>query len=130
MTLNRNYTERWMEKSMPVYIDKVWTHFYGANLAPKRVEAPHIWTAPQYGSSQPHLTTPINSSPPLSTPEKTCLQEIVGSLLYFARCINSTILATLRSIRINIADRTERVAAMAAYLLKFCANNCNPKVRY
>ena len=60
MNLNWNYTERWMEKSMPGYINKVWTRFYGANVAPKRVEAPHVWTAPQYGSSQPQLTTPLD----------------------------------------------------------------------
>ena len=39
MTLNWNYTKIWMEKSMPGYIDKVWTRFYGANVAPKRVAA-------------------------------------------------------------------------------------------
>ena len=89
---------------MPGYIDKVWTRFYGANVAPKFVEAPHVWTAPQYGSSQPQLTTPIDSSPRLSSPEKTRLLEIVGSLLYFSRCINSTILATLGSTGTNIAD--------------------------
>ena len=50
--------------------------------------------------------------------------------MYFALCIDSTILATLGSIGTNIADGTERVAAMAAYLLNFCANNRNPKVRY
>ena len=99
---------------MPGYIDKVWTRFYGANVAPKFVEAPHVWTAPQYGLSQPHLTTPIDSSPPLSAPDKTRLQEIVGSLLYFARCIDSTISTTLSSIGTNITDETERVAAMAA----------------
>ena len=104
---------------MPGYIDKAWTRFYGANVAPKLVEAPHVWTAPQYGSSQPQLTTPIDSSPPLSAPDKNRLQEIAGSLLYFARCIDSTILATLGSIVTNIADGTERVLAMAAYLLKF-----------
>ena len=49
MTLNWNYTEKWTEKSMPGYIDKVWTRFYGANIAPKIVEAPHVWMAPQYG---------------------------------------------------------------------------------
>ena len=130
MTLNWNDTERWMEKSMPGYIDKVWTRFYGANVAPKRVKAPHVWTGPQYGSSQSQLTTPINSSPPLSAPNKTCLQEIVGSLLYFSRCIDSTNLATLGSIGTNKAYGTERVSAMAAYLLNFCANNRNPKVRY
>ena len=107
---------------MPGYIDKVWTRFYGANVAQKRVEAPHLWTAPQYGSSQPQLTTPIDSSPPISAPNKTRLQEIVGSLLYFTRCIDSTILANLGSIGTNIADRTERVSAMAAYLLNFCAD--------
>ena len=130
MKLNCNYTERWMEKSMPGYINKSWTRFYGANVAPKRVEAPHVWTAPQYDSSQSQLTTPINSSPPLSAPDKTCLQEIVVSLLYFSRCIDSTILANLGSIGTNIADGTERVSAMAAYLLNFCAKNRNPKVRY
>ena len=127
MTLNWNYTEKWMEKSMPGYIEKVWTCFYGANIAPKFVEAPHVWTAPQYGSSQPQFTTPIDSSPLLSAPDKTRLQEIVGSLLYFSRCIDSTILATLGSIGTNISDETERVDAMGAYLLNFCANNRNPK---
>ena len=115
---------------MPGYIDKVWTRFNGANIAPKFVEAPHAWTTPQYGSSQPQLTSPINSSPLLSAPGKTRLQEIVGSLLYFARCIDSTIHVTLGSIGTNIADRTESVAAMAAHLLNFCANDRNPKVRY
>ena len=55
---------------------------------------------------------------------------MVVSLLYFSRCINSTILATLGSIGTNIADGTERVAAKADYLLNFCANKRNPKVRY
>ena len=41
MTPNWDYTKKWMEKSMPSYIDKVWTRFYGANVAPKFVEAPH-----------------------------------------------------------------------------------------
>ena len=115
---------------MPSYIYKVWTRFFGANVAPKRVKATHVWTTPQYGSSQPQVTPPIDLSPPLSTPDKTRLQEIIGSLLYFARCIDSTILATLGPIGTNIADGTERVAEMAAYLFNFCANNCNPKVRY
>ena len=94
MTLNWNYTEKWIEKSMPGYIDKVCTRFYCANVASKLVEAPHVWTAPQYGSIQPQLTTPINSSPLLSASDKTRLQEIFGSLLYFAQCIESTIFAT------------------------------------
>ena len=81
MTLNWNYSKRWMEKPMPGYIEKVWMRFYGANIAPKRIEAPHVWADPQYGSSQPQLTTPIDSSPPLSAPNKTRLQEIFGSLL-------------------------------------------------
>ena len=130
MTLNWNCAEQWMEKSMPGYIDKVWTRFYGAKITPKFVEAPHAWTTPQYGLSQPQLTSPIDSSPLLSAPEKTGLQEIFRSLLYFSRCINSTILTTLGSTRTNIADGTERVAAMAACLLNFCANNRNPKIRY
>ena len=115
---------------MPGYIDKVWTRFYGANVAPKFVEAPHAWTTPQYGLIRPQLTSPIDSSPLLSSPDKTRLQEIAGSLLYFVRCIDSTTLDTIGFIGTNISNRTERVAAMAAYLLNFCANNLNPKVRY
>ena len=130
MTLNWNYAKKWMEKSMPGYIDKAWTRFYGANVALKFVEAPHTWTTPQYGSSRPQLTKPIDSPTLLSAPDKTCLQEIIGSLLYFACCIYSTIFSNLGSSGTNIADGTERVAAMAAYLFNFCANNRNPKVRY
>ena len=95
-----------MEKSMPGYINKVWMCFYGANVAPKRAGAPHVWTAPQYSLSQPHLTTQIDSSPPLSAPNKTRLQGTVGSPLYFVQCIYSTILATLDSTGTNIVDRT------------------------
>ena len=119
-----------MEKSISGCIDKVWTRFYGANIAPKFVKAPHAWTTPQYGLSKNQLTSPIDSSPLLSAPGKHRLQEIVGSLLYFSRCIDSTILATIGSIGTNIADRREHVAAMADHLLDFCANNHNPKVRY
>ena len=115
---------------MPGYIDKVWTRLYGANIAPKFVEASHAWTTPQYGSIQPQLTTPTDSSPLLSATDKTRLQEIFGFLLYFPRCIDSTILSTLGYIGKNISDGTERVAAMADYLLNLCANNRNPKVRY
>ena len=50
--------------------------------------------------------------------------------MYFARCFDSTILATLGSIGTNISNGTESVSAMAAHLLNFCANNRNPKVRY
>ena len=83
---------------MPGYIDKVWTRFYGEEVAQKFVEAPHVWTAPQYSSSQPQLTTPIDSYIPFSAPDKNHLQDIFGSLLYFNQCINSTILFTLGSI--------------------------------
>ena len=119
MTLNWNYTERWMVKSMPGYIKKVWTRFYGANIAPKRVEVPHVWTAPQYVSSQPQLTTPIDSSPPFSAPDKPGSKKSSAPLCTLINCIDSTILATLRYIGTNIAEGTERVAAMASYLLIF-----------
>ena len=118
------------EKINAGYIDKVWIWFYGANIAPKFVEAHHAWTTPQHGLSQLQLTTPIDSSLLLSAPNKTRLQEIIVSLLYFARCIYSTILATLGSIKTNISNRIERVAAMAAYIFNFCTNNRNTKVRY
>ena len=74
MALNWNYAEQWMEKSMPGYIDKVWPLFYGTNVAPKFVEAPHVWTTPQYGAIKPQLTSPIDSYPLLSAPDKTCLR--------------------------------------------------------
>jgi len=66
----------------------------------------------------------------LSAPNKTRLQEIIGSLIYFARCIDSRILSTLGVIGTNIADGTERVAVMATYLLIFFAANRNPSIQY
>ena len=62
----------------------------------KPVKVPHKWTKPAYGRT-PQLA-PIDKTPASCDKEKQRIQQLVGSFLYYARAINSTILPALSEI--------------------------------
>jgi hypothetical protein len=128
ITLAWDYTRRFVELSMPGYIDKALQRF-GIETPSRLVHAPHTWSTPIYGQKT-QLTSPPDSSPDLGPTERTRLQEVVGVLLYLARAIDPTLLATLGTIGTNIHDGTERTAAMATHLLNYCASHRNPTIRF
>jgi hypothetical protein len=128
ITLKWNYSRRFVELSMPGYIDKALQRF-GIETPSRPVHAPHTWSAPTYG--QKTQITPLpDITLELAPAERTRLQEVVGVLLYMARAIDPTLLATLGTIGTNIHDGTERTAAMATHLLNYCASHRNPTIRF
>ena len=94
----------------------------------KLVKAPHIWTIPAYGKKT--QLAPIDTTPPLNDKEKTRIQQIVGSLLYYVRAIDSTILPALSEISSLQAHPTEATRQKANMLLDYLACNPNAKLRY
>ena len=71
----------------------------------KKVLAPHEWTKPAYGR-KPQLA-PIDTTPLFPDSDKKRIQQIVGSFLYYARAIDSTILPALSKISSTQANPTE-----------------------
>ena len=62
---------------------------------------------PTYGAKQQFATAEDNS-PALSPEDKTYIQEVVGTFLYYARAVDCTMLAALGSIAAQQATPTEK----------------------
>ena len=81
---------------MPGYIDKI-LHRLRHPPPTSPQYSPHKQLPMKYGSkgTQQYVTAP-DSSPPLPSP--TYIQQIVGSLLYYTRALDDTILTALNDI--------------------------------
>ena len=81
-----DYTQRTVTLSMPGYISKALQRF--APSLSVGAKSPAIYIPPTYGATQQSPSE--DTSTPLSPQETTTLQEIVGSLLYYARGVDVT----------------------------------------
>ena len=75
---------------------------------------------PSYGTTM-QLTEPADTSPLLDAKGITCLQEVIGTLLYYARAIDSTMLVALRSLASAQMKGTEATAQEGTHILNYCA---------
>ena len=83
----------------------------------------------QVGSkAQAHL--PTDDSPKLDEKGIKHIQQIVGSILYYARAVDMTVLAGLSTIAIDQTKATERTMKRCIQLLDYLASNQNAKKRY
>jgi hypothetical protein len=88
LTLDWDYTNRTVDLSMQGYI-KADLHKY-QHAAPARPEhAPHTWNPPIYGAKTQFLNDET-SSPALSDKDVNKLQQLTGTLLYYARAVDPT----------------------------------------
>jgi hypothetical protein len=66
-------------------------------MSAKPQHCPHTPKPHQYGSNaQPLL--PLDTSPPLSVANIKHIQEVIGSILYYARAFDLTVMMALRKI--------------------------------
>lgn len=111
--LQWDYKARIVQLSMPGYIAKALHRFQ--HPAPSRPQhSPHQWTSPPYGT-----TSDPDSSPLLTPPEVLRLQEVLGTLLYYARAIDSTMLVAIGTLA--AAKTTHDTAQGIAQLLNYAA---------
>jgi hypothetical protein len=113
---------------MPGYIAKILTRFCVARC-PRMQHSPHTWTAPSY-DAKVKLTPLPNITAPLSKAGKTKLQEIIGTLLYYARAIDSTMLVTLGTLASAQSQGTVATALAITQLLNYCATHYNATVHF
>ena len=89
----------------------------------------HPWQKPNYGSSK-QLTPPINTSAPLDSKDITRLQEVIGTILYYARAINSTMIVALGSLAAKKLKGTEATAQKVTQLLDYCTTHPDTIICY
>ena len=122
-TIQFNNSLRTVRLSMPGYITKILKRF---NVSPTASAAsPAVYTPPTYGA--PNQAPTSDTSAPLDANAVKILQAQVGSLLYYARGVDCTILPAVTHISSRQAEPTQAVADAMTRLLHYCArypDNC------
>ena len=96
ISLKWDYTRRTVQLSMPNYINKMLQRYqHSKPTTPEH--SPHRATDRQIGVKV-QLTDPQDISPPLSKEQKTHIQRIIGTLLYYGQAVDPTIAVTLSTI--------------------------------
>ncbi len=121
LTLVWDYKARLCYMSMPGYVEKALTRFQIE--VPKRPQhSPYAWTAPNYGTAVQY-TEDQDTTDPLDAPGIQRLREIVGVFLFYARAVDSSMLAALGSLASAQSKGTKATADAATQLLNYAATH-------
>jgi hypothetical protein len=128
ITFKWDWDKRTCDLSMPGYIESSLERFQHPKPT-KPVHAPHRFNPPQYGVKV-QLTAPADRSAPLQPSGCKRIQQIVGTLLFYGRAVDSTLLMTLSSLASRQTKATEQDASDTDHLLNYCATHPNATLRY
>ena len=124
LTFEWDYRNKKVHVSMPGYVKKALTRFQ--HKQPSRLQnSPHKHVAPVYGAVAQYAQ-PDNASPLLNKADKTFVQAVTGTLLYYARAVDSTILTMLNAIATQQAAPTQENGRSETIVRLLC----QPRRRY
>jgi hypothetical protein len=127
LTLEWDYNSRTVDLSMSGYI-KAALHRY-QNAAPARpVHAPHTWNPPVYGAKTQYVEDD-NNSPALSSKNVTKLQLLAGTLFYYARAVDPTLIMPINVLSFEQTNATSDTAYKVIKLLNYCTTHPETKIR-
>jgi hypothetical protein len=128
LTLDWNYKDRTVDLSMPGYI-KAALHNY-QHPAPARPEhSPHTWNPPIYGAKT-QFVSESTPSPALSDKDVNKLQQLTGTLLYYARAVDPTLIMPINVLASEQSNATEVTADKVIKLLNYCNTHQETKILY
>jgi hypothetical protein len=110
------------------YIPEALTRFqHQAPNKPQHQPYPHI--KPNYGAKVQYTEDTFTSAL-LPNEDKKFIQEVIGTFLYYARCIDSIILAALGSIATQLANPTENTMKKVQQFLVYASTHLDAIVTY
>jgi hypothetical protein len=132
ITLKWNYSnnmaERFVDLSMPEYIKKVLTK-YNHPKPKKPVHTPYRIEARRFGK-ETQLPKPPDDSPSAGDEGIRYVQQVVGSLLYYSRSVDSTPLPALSTIGSEQAHATTKTVDDTKHLLDYLATHPDACIRF
>jgi len=128
LTLKWNYQLRYVDISMPGYIEKALQRFKLPSPY-KQQHSPHAHINPKYGA-RVQFTAPPDTSPRLSPKETTTIQEVIGTLLYYARAVDLTLHVALGTLGSVQTKPTTNTALDIDRLLRYVASHPDATIRY
>ena len=108
---------------MPGYIDRCIARFapHLVSHPPPTPNTRHTNRSSQTTAQKHSSHRTLDTTPRLSTSTKTVIQEVVGTILYYGRTIDSTVLVALGSIRTQQSKPTATTQKAINYLLHYDA---------
>ena len=104
---------------MPDYLNKNLIDKYNLLKKSKRpVDSALPFTAPTYGAQQQLESLP-DDSPPLSEEQASTIRAQIGICLYYARCIDNTLLCPLNKLSKLQSQPTQKLQQMMDHFLQY-----------
>jgi hypothetical protein len=127
MTLKWDYTNRTCDISMPGYVSNVLRKFQ--HDTPKHPQhTPSRYVTPVYGAKTQYATK--DEKPPLTAKQCLTIQKVAGSVLYYARAVDPTVLMPLIDIATEQTKANENTQAATNQLLNYLATHPDATIRY
>jgi hypothetical protein len=128
ISLDWDYIARTVDISMPGYIVKK-LQDYKHIISKTKQTCPYTPAPKQFGS-EAQRPLPPDASPLLDKKGIKRVQKIVGSILYYARAVEMTVLMALSTIAIEQTKATETTMKKCVQLMDYLAHNPDAKIRF
>jgi hypothetical protein len=127
LSIKWNYAKKYVDISMPKYIPAMLERLQHPKPA-RPQHAPHKWTQPAYG--QKLQLAPIDETPKLDKTGIHFVQSCVGSLLYYSRAVDPTMLRAINEISGSQASPSQKTKNACTMLLDYAATYPLAIIRY
>jgi hypothetical protein len=122
------YENQTVNISMPGYVKKKLQEYH--HIVSKCIQFCPYMPAPKQFRSEAQSPLPPDLLPKLDKAGIKNIQKVVGSILYYARAINMTVLMALSTIAAEQMIAMERTLAKCTQMLDYLAHNATAKVRF
>jgi hypothetical protein len=127
MPLKWDYNKRKCDISMPGYVSNVLSKFQ--HDSPKHPQhIPSRYVTPVYGAKTLYATR--DETPPITAQQCLTIQKVTGSVLYYARAVDSSVLMPLNDIATEQSKATEKTQADTNQMLDYLATHPDATIRY
>ena len=97
---------------------------------PVNLSIPHNPTAPRKYGAASQEPTPQDTAPPTTKEEITRIQQVVGSILYYSRAVELTVIMALSTITSEQAKATKTTLKNVHQVLDYLATNIDAMIRF
>jgi hypothetical protein len=127
MTLKWDCKHKTCDISVHSYVSNVLIKFQ--HDAPKHPQnTPSRYVTPVYGAKTQYTTT--DETPPLTAQQCLTIQKVTGSVLYYARAVDPTVLIPRNDIATEQTKATEKTQAAMIQLLDYLDTHPDATIRY
>jgi len=128
LTLEWDYIARTCDVSMPGYIARALQRFQHPMPAIPE-HSPHPWQRPIYGAKTQYAAQP-DSADSLDASDTLRILEVLGTLLFYGRAIDSTLLTAIGELATEHSGGTKTTMDKLTQLLNYCATHPDAVIRY